>query len=405
MKAILAIFLQFVRGDFRDRYALFWNLAFPLLLLTILTLVFGNMMNPDTTISFRVGFVNDGTSEGTFSASEIIEEVFLDLSAEEGNWLTLYISSDKEKGLQEELRELEKGNRHAVLFIPENFDTDVEQSIRSAFFPRIPKRDGGTIQIYVREEDQVSVIAFDVLRQILNEINTQMNQEVGLVDTTRLASMVHHQVDGLAQEGFNFGDYLLPGIILMVFLSSGLEILVERLAQHKERGILKRYFATPLRPIQYGFGLLLHIVALSLVQVLLLYSLSVIVFGVKVPLFSPLPFFYMVFSLITLLSLGLLIASVSKTANAAGSLANALLYPLMFLGGLYFPVGEMPFPISIFVRINPVTYLINGFRESLSVFPSATPGFLNLLVPIVWILVALTLGFTRFRFDVEGGKS
>ena len=73
----------------------------------------------------------------------------------------------------------------------------------------------------------------------------------------------------------------------------------------------------------------------------------------------------MILALVTLLALGLVISAVARTANAASALANGLLYPMMFLGGLYFPVGQLPYPIKLVVVVNPVTYLVNGLRHSL----------------------------------------
>ena len=51
-------------------------------------------------------------------------------------------------------------------------------------------------------------------------------------------------------------DYLVPGIMLFAFLGSGLELVVERLTLARERGVLRRIFATPLRAIQYCTGLI-----------------------------------------------------------------------------------------------------------------------------------------------------
>ena len=41
------------------------------------------------------------------------------------------------------------------------------------------------------------------------------------------------------------------------------------------------------------------------------------------------------------------------------------MYPLMFLGGLYFPVLHLAYPLKLLVVANPVTYLVNGLRDSL----------------------------------------
>ncbi len=413
MKSVFSIFWQFIRCEQRDRYSLFWNFAFPLIVMTILVLVFGNMNTAENTVVFQVGLVNQETELASGNElpvpSQIMEDLLVEISHGERSWLQLHqISQGQtiESFLSSELHQLERGNRHAVLVIPDALNESIYQEVMSVLSPQVQSHGGGEVVIYSQSGNQMSAISVDILSQIVSGINSQINTEIGLIDTAQMVDLHYYQVetDGGRSIPFNFANYLMPGIFLMVFLSSGLELVVERLALYRERGILRRYFAAPLQPAQYGLGLLMHIMVLSILQVLLVYGFGVSVFGVSIPLFTPLPLFYLLFSLTTLLSLGWLIAAVSKTANSALTLANALLYPLMFLGGLYFPVMDMPLPIQLFVQGNPVTYLVNGFRDSLGVFPSPTPALLNLLVPSLWLVTALALGFSRFKWDAKGGN-
>ena len=63
MKAIKQIFLQNLRQFFRDRYALFWSLAFPLVLMAILILIFSG--GDGDQVTFRISLVNRAeVSEG-----------------------------------------------------------------------------------------------------------------------------------------------------------------------------------------------------------------------------------------------------------------------------------------------------------------------------------------------------
>ncbi len=258
MKQILAVFRQFFRGELRDKYSLFWNLAFPLILMVILVLV---------------------------------------------------------------LEHLEGGRRHAVVVIPDSFDNKVHEGIMNQYSPLPESMEAGEVLVYSRSGNQMSSIVVDVLTQIITNVNKEVNIGAGLEAEGLTVDFKEFQVEPTAEpgRGFHFADYLLPGIIIMAFMMSGLGVMVERLTLYRERGILKRYFATPLRSSQYSLGLLLHVMILSLTQVAIIYVFGVYVFDVNIPLFSPWPLFYLIFSLITLLSLGLLIAGVCKTANAANT--------------------------------------------------------------------------------------
>jgi len=407
VKAVLAVFMQFFRGDLRNQYTLFWNLAFPLLLMSILVLIFGNMDNVQSSIVFNIGYISPGNSRSVeseeASVSRHLQEILEQMAEQEDSWLRLHVASEQ-NALEDELDQLEMGNRHAVVVVPKTLDDDVNQAVRASLLPNGGSSDAGRVMIYSRPGDPVSEAAGDVLAQVISGLNTELNREMGLARNFSPVALEHKQVESHGETGtsFDFATYLMPGIILMVFLSSGLELVVERVSSYRERGILRRYFATPLSPSQYIFGLLFHIVLLSLVQVGLIYLVATFVFDVRVSLLQLSSVLYMIFSLATMLSLGFLITSVAKTANAASSLANGLIYPLMFLGGLYFPVLGLPFPISLLNQLNPVTYLVNGFRDVLGVFPSPTSTTMNVFIPALWMVASLALAFYRFSWTAEG---
>ncbi len=410
MKQIFSIFRQYSLGALRDRYSLFWNLVFPLLLMAILVLVFGNMGELTGAMVFRIGLVNFEQQDGQMDeqrTSYAIQQTLEDAANKEEAWIELVSARNNkelDKTLAGLLQELEQGQLHAVLVIPDQFDGNVLQGIAGQFSPHVEAGQTGDLVVYYRRTNQMSIIAVDILSQIVEQVNRAISIEVGLADGSAAVALANRQVNPSSSIGkpFSFVGYIIPGIILMAFLSSGLEIVVERVASSREKGILRRYFASPLHPWQFTLGLLLYVVFLSLVQVILISLFSHFVFNTQLQLLQPLPLFYLVFALFTILSLGIGLVATAKTANAASTLTNALFYPLMFLGGLYFPVSNYPFPISIVVLVNPITYLVNGLRDSLGVFPSPTNATLNIVVPAAWMVGSLIYGIRRFNWSSKG---
>lgn len=374
MRQVSAVFRGFLLSSLRDKYTLFWDLVFPLILLVILVSIFGNLGETISEAVFDVGLVLHAHEGGGIPIGSIVQGALEEMAGEDPTWLRLFTGSS----LGEELDALGRGERHAVVEVQ-----------------------GQDVEVHVRSGRMMSEIAGDALAQVLEYLNLEVNRRLGLVSGPTVRT-IYREVEGVssAPESFNFAAYMVPGIILMVFLNSGLGPMVQRLAIDRELGRLRRLFASPLGRGQYFAGVLLYILALSVVQVSLIHAAGWLLFGVKLHLLAWPPLFFMVLALVTLLALGLVISAVARTANAASALANGLLYPMMFLGGLYFPVGQLPYPIKLVVVVNPVTYLVNGLRHSLGVLTSPTPHWANVAVPLVFTGLALLIGLKRFDWDV-----
>ncbi|MGI6149305.1 MAG: ABC transporter permease [Limnochordia bacterium] len=375
MRQVRAVFRGLLLSSLRDKYTLFWDLVFPIILLVILVSIFGNLGETLSEVVFDVGLVTSAPSgRELVPIGAIVQEAFAEMAAAEPTWLNLYTESS----LADELEALARGERHAVVHVQ-----------------------GTEAEVHIRSGRMMSEIAGDTLAQVLRSFNLGINERLGLL-TAPTVRTVYRDVDAAAavQGSFSFAAYMVPGIILMVFLSSGLGPMVQRLGIDRELGRLRRLFASPLSPGQYFGGVLLYILALSLVQVGLIYGAGALFFGVKLKLLSLEAVFFMVLSLTTLLSVGLVISALAKTANSASALSNALLYPMMFLGGLYFPVMQVPYPLRFLVLVNPVTYLVNGLRHTTGVLVSPTPHWANIVVPAVFAVVCTAIGLAKFNWDV-----
>ncbi|MFN2364790.1 MAG: ABC transporter permease, partial [Halarsenatibacteraceae bacterium] len=110
------------------------------------------------------------------------------------------------------------------------------------------------------------------------------------------------------------------------------------------------------------------------------------------------------FALIVSVSLGFLVLSIVKSKESTGVITNALIYPMAFLGGIFFEVSGISGPLGLFVSVNPMTYLVNGMRDTLGIYPSPTSQTLNLLIPAAWMIVAVTISIIKFNWN-PGGDS
>ncbi len=148
----------------------------------------------------------------------------------------------------------------------------------------------------------------------------------------------------------------IPALGAMLIAISAVLSLVTIISIYRESGILKRLRATPLRPPTI---LIAHvIVKLLLTLVTLLLMILAGSRSYRIPASVPLGSFAiaLLFSTLSILSLGFVIASVVPSARFAQPVATAILYPMLGLSGLFLPIASMPPAARTVARMLPLTY-------------------------------------------------
>ncbi|MFC2095989.1 ABC transporter permease, partial [Candidatus Bipolaricaulota bacterium] len=340
MKDILLVARGHIATALRERVTLFWFLIFPVFLLTILTLIFGQI-GQEGEISFDITLINhDRASSAGNSFSDMIESVFRELSsAPDGAEALFTLHSSEglaniEGFLESELTELRRGHRAAVIVIPEGFNESVIGTLMT------DSAETGNLRIYMSNTSVSSEYATQIIQQVLTEIDRHILIEAGrFAPEVAVASETHWL--GRQDAETPYVDFVLPGIILMGFFINGLFGVPGTILFSRDRKVLRRYWVTPLTVLRYLAGFGLGHLALCVVQFALLYLLGVYAFGSTISFAAPESVLLLVLAVITFMAFGFLIASLAKTANAGMATANILNMPMMFLSGMFFPTSGL----------------------------------------------------------------
>jgi ABC-2 type transport system permease protein len=157
-----------------------------------------------------------------------------------------------------------------------------------------------------------------------------------------------------------FNVAILAAVLIAV---SAVQSLVAIISIYREGGILKRLRSTPLSPVtimgaQVVVKLAFTVVSLTLLMLagkrLFPGVLSVNVFSFTLAV---------LLSTFSILSLGFVLASIVPTARFAQPIGAAVLYPMLFLSGLFFPVSKLPRALEAIAYLLPTTHavaLLNG---------------------------------------------
>ena len=160
--------------------------------------------------------------------------------------------------------------------------------------------------------------------------------------------------------GQNFGyiDYAVPAFIGMVIATSGLMGLTTSIAAYREKGILRRFKASPVSPLLVLMAELSALFMITIIGMILLLMAGVFVFGMQFHGSIPEVFLAFVLSTLSISALGFIPASLAPTARRGRITANVMYFPMLFLSGAMLPGDMLPPFLSTFAQILPLTHVI-----------------------------------------------
>ncbi len=203
----------------------------------------------------------------------------------------------------------------------------------------------------------------------------------------------------VTERGSRYIDFVIPGLLGMNLLGSGVWGLGFALVDMRRKKLLKRLVATPMSRVQFLGSFLLSRLCLLVLEVAALIGFGVLAFGV--PLSGPL----WVLALICVLGslcfsgLGLLISSRVKTMEGASGLMNAAMLPMWILSGVFFASSHFPAVMQPLLRALPLTAVNDALRANMLEGASVAGVFPELAVILAWTLACFALALKLFRWN------
>jgi ABC-2 type transport system permease protein len=168
---------------------------------------------------------------------------------------------------------------------------------------------------------------------------------------------------GFLGPGIDFTQFMFPGIIGMTVLMSsfmaGVSVVWDR-----EFGFLKEVLVAPISRTSVAVGKTLGSATVALPQGILILLLAPLI-GVSLSALTVLALLPLMFLLAASMgSLGVLLATRIRSMQAFQVVMQMLMFPMMFLSGVFFPVEGLPTWMNVLVKINPATYGIAPIRQA-----------------------------------------
>ncbi len=191
-------------------------------------------------------------------------------------------------------------------------------------------------------------------------------------------------------------DFLLPGILALAVMATGMVSLGIATAYERYYGVLKRLGGSPLPRSGLIIAKVISVLVLELIQTIILVGVAAVFYDWRLSGVPLLALLVMAIGTVTFAALGLAMAG-GLRAEVTLAAANGLYLLFLLLGGGILPLAHLPAPLAAFAQVLPAAALTEALRATMT-NGAAFPGF-ALLVLIVWAVVVLLVAIRTFQWE------
>ena len=211
-----------------------------------------------------------------------------------------------------------------------------------------------------------------------------------------------------SEPGSRYIDFLIPGLLGMNLMNSGMWGLGFALVDMRQRKLLKRFVGTPMRRSDFLLALISSRLVLMVIEIGILLGFGVLAFHMRV--------LGSLFSIVLLASLGavsfgglgLLVASRADKIESVSGLMNLVMMPMWIFSGVFFSSERFPALLQPFIKLLPLTALNDALRATILQGASLGAQSGRLLVLVLWGGISflwLCAGFAGLSMILQASSS
>jgi ABC-2 type transport system permease protein len=202
--------------------------------------------------------------------------------------------------------------------------------------------------------------------------------------------------------GLKYNQYYVPGILCFGIISATYTNLAMTLTIRRDSGLLKRLRGTPLPTGSMFGGILLNAVVVAGILTAIVLAVGMIFYGVTFPGHYPALAAALIVGAATFCALGIAVSGFVPNADAAPAIVNGILFPILFLSGVFFPVRNDTV-LAKLANIFPIRHFTNAVFAAFDPRLPHGPGHGwaggDLLVMGLWGVAAVAVARRRFRWE------
>jgi ABC-2 type transport system permease protein len=352
MKRVLADLKAYGRQFLRSKVGVFFTFGFPVLLILLFGAIFSGVGTEKITLPTQD---KDGTT---------MSQMFVD--ALEATDAVVIEEIPDDVDIEDYVRD---NSLAFALFIPEGF----EQNVTMAKTLGLP----GTVVNITLYGDQTQT-TYNIASSVVSGVIDYFNY--GITNRT-----IGFQTASVAPEEFEYIDYFIPGVVGFTIMTTPMFAMANMCTEYRSRGYFKLLGSTPLRKSEWLASKILWFLIVLYISFTIMLLVGIAAFGLSVSL-TLVAIVIIAVGTLLFTSLGMLIGTVTKNPETSAAIANAIMFPMMFLSGTFFPLESMPGYLQSIATAMPLTYINEGLRDTM-IYGNTNSALINLGIVVIIAII------------------
>jgi ABC-2 type transport system permease protein len=348
------LILARIREFYREPEAVFWVYGFPILIVVALGIAFRN--KPVDRIAVDVQRDSRQKADTGAGSAEFVRQT---LSKDERYVVRIHDEADCRARL--------RTGKVGLVIVP---PTDVEPRYLYLFDPTRPE----------------SLLA-------RSAVDDMLQRAAGRKDPLPVGQQELHE------PGSRYIDFLIPGLLGMNLMGGGLWGVGFVTVDMRIRKVLKRFLATPMRKRDFLLGIMVSRLLFLVPEMVVVLLFAWMAFGVVIQGSLLAVAVLILLGAFTFAGIGLLLASRARTLEAVSGLMNLVMLPMWVLSGIFFSSERFPEAAQPFIKVLPLTPLIDALRNVSLEGASLGSQWLEVIVLAAWGVGSFGLALWWFRWD------
>jgi ABC-2 type transport system permease protein len=252
---------------------------------------------------------------------------------------------------------IQNGEVDGGVIIPGNFTSSLKAG-----------RQGTIIVMTDQSNPQMSAILQGAMTAIFQQIGTAMAEskiQAILPSGNPLAVVkpLTVKTQGAVPGNFSYFEFMAPGIMAMNVMMSVMTQLPAAISHEREIGTLDGVMVAPINRLSIILGKALAQTLRGLLQGTIILIMGVTLFGVTIQGSLLLVFALLLLDVFSFVGIGIVITSFAKDQETATMMMMTIIFPMMFMSGVFFPVQQMPWYMQSISKVIPLSYATSALRK------------------------------------------
>jgi len=246
--------------------------------------------------------------------------------------------------------------------------------------------------------DKSQIQFIETIKPVLNQTLLSIEREI-----TQEQAMFELTIEDVKSRSQGYLDFLLPGIMAFMLMNLSIAGSGFNVVEFRRRGILKRLFVTPIKPIDFVSAIVVARMIIVLGQLTAIFGFALFILDANIV--GSILYLYLVIMLgiLMFLTLGFSIGSLAKTQETVGILASIFIYPQLVMSGVFFPLETLPEYIQPVAQVLPLTLVADAMRSIASDGLTLFQVHPDLLGMGIWIIIGTLISTKLFVWKEVAG--